>query len=560
MCGELYHSVCDCWETKFLMYLGICYLDTSDQVFMTDGSALPQAEGEGGVAHVIRDSLTPDPESFALSTMESNILSIEYEIEPRVLVPESKAYADSFNYGEISPMMCSSTNDYVNDFMSDGVKEGDGYPCCGGDQPREELQAFHLATGSESIHLNSRMEHSHELELEKRTPGDGNRTCEFKPYDASGSEPLLSPCVVDRVVMSNGLELPLSEGSTCPSRVIQEQEAFCTATPALIDSESTCPSSINTTSCDPQYETIEGLVDWIPQESSAFADLSEFMETSSVCPSEERAPMFLTSVPLQSMNYSTYNYIDDINDFEEEGEINSESHHLSPSSLVPDALYSSYEVSDSSLTNDSSAMMHLESQESEITFILLKSESLIESELGPLSSSFELDHLFHASNKSQRPSVHSARAKNMEIIHASLRRSNMNFDEGVERCAQYDVCVHSEEAASSISQVSSRDLCNTLIQHVQRWYPGYPMRIAKLKHALASSYEFSTTISVPWTSRIDSPSHSMCIHSGSDLNIEDMWQVPELALVYDASWMAMSIPVLDMSLECVSWSFSTTIN
>ncbi len=327
----------------------------------------------------------------------------------------------------------------------------------------------------------------------------------------------------------------------------------------LIDSKSTCPSSINTTSCDPQYETIEGLVDWIPQESSAFADLSEFMETLSVCPSEERAPMFLTSVPLRSMNYSTYDYIDDINDFEEEGEINSESHHLSPSSLVPDALYSSYEVSDSSLTNDSSAMMHLESQESEITFILLKSESLIESELGPLSSSFELDHLFHASNKSQRPSVHSAHAKNMEIICASLRRSNLNFDEGVERCAQYDVCVHSEEADSSISQVSSRDLCNTLIQHVQRWDPGYPMRIAKLKHALASSYEFSTTISVPWTSRIESPSHSMCIHSGSDLNIEDMWQVPELALVYDASWMAMSIPVLDTSFECVSWSFSTSI-
>ena len=58
---------------------------------------------------------------------------------------------------------------------------------------------------------------------------------------------------------------------------------------------------------------------------STFTDFSESMETSSACPSEEPASMFLTSVPLQSTHCSTYDYINDINDFEEEGEIDSES-------------------------------------------------------------------------------------------------------------------------------------------------------------------------------------------------------------------------------------------
>ena len=66
----------------------------------------------------------------------------------------------------------------------------------------------------------------------------------------------------------------------------------------LIESELTCSSLINTTSCDPQYEMTEGLVDWISQESSAFTDLSESMEMSPVCSSVESASMFLMSVPL----------------------------------------------------------------------------------------------------------------------------------------------------------------------------------------------------------------------------------------------------------------------
>ena len=36
------------------MSLGICAVDETEQVVMTDGSALPQAEGEGGIARVFR--------------------------------------------------------------------------------------------------------------------------------------------------------------------------------------------------------------------------------------------------------------------------------------------------------------------------------------------------------------------------------------------------------------------------------------------------------------------------------------------------------------------------
>ena len=53
MCAESCHAVQDCMEAQFLVVLGICYMD-GDRVWMTDGSALPQADGEGGIAQAIR--------------------------------------------------------------------------------------------------------------------------------------------------------------------------------------------------------------------------------------------------------------------------------------------------------------------------------------------------------------------------------------------------------------------------------------------------------------------------------------------------------------------------
>ncbi len=55
MCGESYHDILDCMETAFFEYMGICELDSSGQVVMCDGSALPQAEGEGGISRVLRE-------------------------------------------------------------------------------------------------------------------------------------------------------------------------------------------------------------------------------------------------------------------------------------------------------------------------------------------------------------------------------------------------------------------------------------------------------------------------------------------------------------------------
>ena len=55
MCAESHHQVQDCAETGFLVYLRICYPDSSNQVQMSNGSVLPQVEGEGSVAQVIQD-------------------------------------------------------------------------------------------------------------------------------------------------------------------------------------------------------------------------------------------------------------------------------------------------------------------------------------------------------------------------------------------------------------------------------------------------------------------------------------------------------------------------
>ena len=68
------------------------------------------------------------------------------------------------------------------------------------------------------------------------------------------------------------------------------------------------------------------------------------------------------------------------------------------------------------------------------------------------------------------------------------------------------------------------------------------------------------TIRVPRTIRIGSPSH-LC--SGFDFNVEDEWQVLELPLINEDSndsWMVMSTPELDTGIECISWSFSTSVD
>ncbi len=160
--------------------------------------------------------------------------------------------------------------------------------------------------------------------------------------------------------------------------------------------------------------------------------------------------------------------------------------------------------------------------------------------MGAPSSLFEPDHLFHAGNKPQCSSVHSMCTRNMKVIHASLGRSNLNFDEGVERCALDDICVHTEEADPLITQVSSRDLCETSIQRISKQDLGYLTRIIELKLVPASSYDLSAIGSIMKTSRIENPSCFKVLGSGFSLDVNDMQQAPDLALMdeaFDEPWM-----------------------
>ena len=317
------------------------------------------------------------------------------------------------------------------------------------------------------------------------------------------------------------------------------------------------------------------------KEAGTFEDLPESTEILSARPCEEPTPIFQRR--LDSFYASVYDYMSSIDDFvsvEEEGTLEDSN----PPFMSKPSVTSEFGPSSSPFVIDQafgSALTHAEDeggvaqtiQEHSISE-LTDPESLVESELELRNtqsmhrillaqayhyclrrapgSSFEPDHLFHVGKKPQHPSVHSARAKNMEVIHASLRRSDLNFDKGVEWHAQYDVCGDTKEADPSVTQVSSRDLCDISIQHEQKRDLGYPMRIAKLKHALASSYEFSATISVPWTSRIGSSSRSMVLGSGFNLDVDDMQQAPDLALMdeaFDEPWMIAMLATPHSSYE-----------
>src|SRR6266436_6084507 len=114
---------------------------------MTDGSALPQAEGEGGIACVIRDceadhtstpahtsksspmyseieGTTPNFELVNLSPTESPILSIEHNTDLEDLAPGFEAYYDSFDYGHSSTYHYMNEIDVLND-IGDFVSNND---------------------------------------------------------------------------------------------------------------------------------------------------------------------------------------------------------------------------------------------------------------------------------------------------------------------------------------------------------------------------------------------------------------------------------------------------
>ena len=79
MCQEPYHSTHDCAETVDLVMLGICYLDTSNQILMSDGSALPQAEGEDRIAKVIHRQVANRVPTPALESFDSEFIELTFD-------------------------------------------------------------------------------------------------------------------------------------------------------------------------------------------------------------------------------------------------------------------------------------------------------------------------------------------------------------------------------------------------------------------------------------------------------------------------------------------------
>src|SRR5260370_12196783 len=178
---------------------------------------------------------------------------------------------------------------------------------------------------------------------------------------------------------------------------------------------------------------------------------------------------------------------------------------------------------DNSLMCYPSAMMHLEAQELWHPLFSLEFESLIESESKSVdtqlilrillaqpdpsslmrapSMSFEHDCRSQAVTRSQCFSVCSAHTKNLEIIHASWRRSSVKFDEGVEQCALDVDYVHAGAADLSIIQAPLRDLHETSIQSVPKPDFEYLTRNSKLRPIPIPSCESSSTICIRGTSR-----------------------------------------------------------
>src|SRR5258708_5561845 len=179
------------------------------------------------------------------------------------------------------------------------------------------------------------------------------------------------------------------------------------------------------------------------------------------------------------------------------------------------------------------------------------------------SASIVPDHRFQARTRPQRFLVSSAHALNLNSIHASLRRSNLDFDDGVEHCISDDVYSHAGAADLPIIQAPLRDLHETSIQHASKLDLEYLTRVIKLKFFSAHFYNSSTIATTPHIISIELPSHSMLVSSEFDLNVKNVHQAPDLALIHegsDESWMVINLRDLDLSIEDTSFFLPTAVD
>src|SRR5258708_37491333 len=92
MCGKSGHGIHDCSKSKFFISQGICRMDVNNRVIMSDGTALPCAEGEGGAAKQICDWLAGNKSSVpgptSTSALNVEVVAAEnayYDDEPEEL-------------------------------------------------------------------------------------------------------------------------------------------------------------------------------------------------------------------------------------------------------------------------------------------------------------------------------------------------------------------------------------------------------------------------------------------------------------------------------------------
>ena len=76
MCGKPGHVVRDCEDSRFFLTQGICRLDINNRVVMSDGSALPRAEGDGGATKVIFRRMIANMSSSGPTATSTSIIEV----------------------------------------------------------------------------------------------------------------------------------------------------------------------------------------------------------------------------------------------------------------------------------------------------------------------------------------------------------------------------------------------------------------------------------------------------------------------------------------------------
>src|SRR5258708_27121884 len=202
------------------------------------------------------------------------------------------------------------------------------------------------------------------------------------------------------------------------------------------------------------------------------------METSTMRLCEDLAPVGLAStIPVQSMSYLIHEHKENIEGFvseEEEREICDTPSRPLSSSLMPYLSLMDDLLAELNILN---AQLAVRKMRTLANLLNLKRT---------LDLSYKPYNRFCALSKSQHFLVHLTHASNMRLIWISILKSIMKCDNSVKGCVSVDVCGSTKEAIASIPQVSSGELCETLIQLLPKRDSVCQMKSIELKSVPAS--------------------------------------------------------------------------